>query len=112
MKRTGFKPRYPVRKTRPVDPHVESRICAYCGKPASTRDHVVPKSYPDRDRLPAELRATVSACSDCNLSKGTLALIPVSWLCHIEALTDAYPSRKWRTWNGDKNAPEFREVWI
>lgn len=89
-----------------------SKLCAYCGKRrAVNSDHVVPRSlarrFPD---MPAELRATVPSCFDCNIRKGTRKLVPPSWEPYIPGLTLLIPGH-WRVWHGDPSEPAFRETW-
>jgi len=43
---------------------IMKKICVYCGKEATTRDHVPPKGF-FREPFPANLK-TVPACFDCN----------------------------------------------
>jgi 5-methylcytosine-specific restriction endonuclease McrA len=45
----------------------DSRICGYCGKPASTIDHVLPRSRGGAN----EWTNTVAACGRCNNRKGS-----------------------------------------
>lgn len=50
--------------------------CAYCGMPATGKDHVVPKSYVGKladleFRVPAALWRTVPACHECNVLAGS-----------------------------------------
>ena len=46
-----------------------SNICAYCGKPADTVDHVIPKGlYPESIRSNSPQLLTVPACRECNES--------------------------------------------
>nr|WP_296070783.1 HNH endonuclease [uncultured Actinoplanes sp.] len=44
----------------------DNRTCAYCGKPASTIDHVLPRSRGGAN----EWANTVAACGRCNNRKG------------------------------------------
>jgi 5-methylcytosine-specific restriction endonuclease McrA len=45
----------------------DNRICGYCGKPASTIDHVLPRSRGGAN----EWTNTVAACGRCNNRKGS-----------------------------------------
>lgn len=44
--------------------------CAYCGRPATTMDHIIPKSKGGSD----DLTNLVPACFGCNTSKGAKSL--------------------------------------
>ena len=86
-------------------------ICEYCGqRRAVNRDHVVPKSLQKRYYLPAYLSGTVGSCFECNIRKGTRALVPSSWAEHISALKEYIPQRHWREWDGDPKSPAFNGV--
>ena len=52
-----------------MDSAATSEGCAYCGAPATTRDHVPPKGLFPRP-LPSDL-ITVPSCARCNLSAST-----------------------------------------
>lgn len=65
------------RSVEPVRPQDRERVfenfdgvCAYCGKPATTVDHVIPVSQGGRSRRGNIL----PACRSCNSSKGTRSL--------------------------------------
>ena len=87
--------------------------CSYCGRRAQCRDHVVPKSLwvtVSAVRWPCDLTGTVPACNDCNMRKGTRALLPPSWAPRIAALSELFPSRAWRVWDGDSHSPAYTET--
>lgn len=47
----------------------KEKLCAYCGKPASDREHVVPKClYPPSKSKSKLQRLTIPACNKCNNS--------------------------------------------
>jgi len=48
--------------------------CAYCGAPADTVDHVLPRCRCDSAALANTWLNTVAACAACNARKGGLAL--------------------------------------
>jgi len=48
--------------------------CAYCGAPADTVDHVLPRSRCANPALANTWLNTVAACAACNAHKGDLAL--------------------------------------
>lgn len=53
--------------------------CRYCGDPASTKDHVIPRSRGGSDRE----SNLVACCSSCNVTKGNRtpdeAKMPMFW---------------------------------
>lgn len=49
--------------------------CAYCGKQATTRDHVIPTSRGGRD----DWENCVAACMACNNKKGNRLLSELGW---------------------------------
>lgn len=48
----------------------DGHICAYCGREATTADHIIPKKAGGKD----ELANLVAACRSCNSSKGAKML--------------------------------------
>ena len=88
--------------------------CSYCGSPAQCRDHVVPKSlwskYSCHWTVVGYVRETVPACNNCNLRKGTRALVPPSWASRLDALNEIIPTRAWRVWDGDPRSPAYTET--
>ena len=47
----------------------KGKLCAYCGKPASDREHVFPKClYPPSKNKSKIQRLTIPACNECNNS--------------------------------------------
>jgi len=47
----------------------KDKLCAYCGKPASDREHVFPKClYPTSKNKSKIQRLTIPACNECNKS--------------------------------------------
>ena len=99
--------------TKPWTPPLWHHVrCAYCGvRRAVNRDHVVPKSLAKRYDLPDELRATVPACFECNIRKGTRKLIPRSWESKIPELKALIPGH-WRVWTGDVKEEAFTAMHI
>src|SRR5690606_31632108 len=93
-------------KERPTGP------CAYCGAPATTWDHVVPKSLARKlkDTLPLRLRDVVEACLDCNVRKMTRRLVPPSWADKVDELNERIGGSPFRVWRGGTDEPAFKEV--
>lgn len=67
--------------------------CAYCGRRASTRDHVVPRSHGG----PTTWLNLVAACEPCNGRKRDRtpeqAGMPLGIVPYVPTLTDLYPRR-------------------
>lgn len=63
----------------------DDHICNYCGGPATSADHVIPKSKGGMD----ELSNLVAACIPCNASKGDTILVRSAWW-HPELLDGLY----------------------
>lgn len=79
----------------------DSRVCAYCLRPAATVDHVVPRSKGGG----SSWENLVACCSPCNMRKGNKTLEELGWRLQI---TPARPAAQ--PWLGvEMDAP--REVW-
>lgn len=116
MKRTPMR-RKAMRVSRlPVDVRREvlerdHYACQYCGTGATTIDHIVAKA--DRRRFGVSHLDTeymVAACSADNVRKGSRRLVPPSWADRIPQLTEAFPGKPWRTWDGSTSSPAYREA--
>lgn len=51
--------------------------CVYCGRPATSHDHVVPRKHPQGGKCGRDCQL-VSACHSCNVSKSNRT--PDQWL--------------------------------
>jgi len=66
-----------VTRTLPEYRHVKGDDCVYCGKPATTRDHIPPRAGKLRALqigLARRRWVTVPACRKCNEALGKLPL--------------------------------------
>ena len=94
--------------------------CAYCGvRRAVNFDHVVPRSVvrtynlnatDEMPSIPAKWLATVGACFECNILKGTRRLVPPGWRDEVAAMNRFFGGARWMVWNGDTQAEAFKAV--
>jgi 5-methylcytosine-specific restriction endonuclease McrA len=92
----------------------DNYVCAYCGRRAHTKDHVVHKHRFRDPRLAERLGFAhdsdsnlVAACWQCNNRRGTRKLVPPSWEWRIPALNELFPGFQWQLWDGGR-IPEVR----
>ena len=64
----------------------DRRRCGYCGKPAATVDHVIPKSR----RGDSSWENLVACCSPCNVRKGNKTLEQLGWTLRITPKAPPY----------------------
>jgi 5-methylcytosine-specific restriction endonuclease McrA len=66
----------------------DARCCAYCGGPASTIDHILPRSRGGRNTW----RNTTAACYECNQRKGDRTPVEAGMPLRREPLTPSWAS--------------------
>lgn len=81
----------------------DNHLCAYCRKPASTIDHVFPRSKGGADTW----ENLVACCLSCNNAKGNKTLAMLGW----KLLTVPKPPRgtHWQIRELGKPAPQWSE---
>lgn len=65
-------------------------LCAYCGRPAGTLDHVRPRCRGG----PTVAQNLIAACADCNRAKGSAN----DWVCWFRAQAFWDPEREADIW--------------
>ena len=75
--------------------------CVYCGRPAATIDHVVPRSRGGRH----EWENVVSACSRCNHVKGDRAIHELGW--RLRATPSQPTGVAWRILGTGRSDPRW-----
>ena len=77
-----LRPKHAKRRFRDEIYNAWDYNCAYCGKPATSLDHIIPKfksGSSNRNNL-------IPACRKCNANKGSMVL--EEWLCSQDFYTE------------------------
>jgi 5-methylcytosine-specific restriction endonuclease McrA len=81
----------------------DNHLCAYCGKTASTIDHVLPRSRGGGDTW----ENLVACCLKCNNAKGDKTLGSLGWKLRIVPMPPRGP--QWQIRELEKPAPQWNE---
>ncbi len=81
----------------------DNHLCAYCGKPASTLDHVFPRSRGGADTW----ENLVACCLHCNNLKGSRTLAEIGW--QLRTLPRPPRGRVWQIRELERPAPRWAE---
>ncbi|GAA1347955.1 HNH endonuclease [Arthrobacter roseus] len=81
----------------------DNHLCAYCGKPASTLDHVFPRSRGGGDSW----ENLVACCLPCNNLKGNRTLVEIGW--QLRSLPRPPRGRMWQIRELERPAPRWVE---
>ncbi|MPY11947.1 HNH endonuclease [Arthrobacter bussei] len=95
--------RYDVSATRRGVLRRDNHLCAYCARPASTIDHVMPRSRGGQDTW----ENLVACCLTCNNAKGDKTLASLGWSLRIVPLPPRGP--QWQIRELEKPAPQWNE---
>ena len=79
----------------------DAHRCAYCAKPASTIDHVQPKSRGGKDTW----ENLVACCFKCNNKKGDKSLVEIGWDLKVSPKMPA--GTAWSIRGADRVEPEW-----
>jgi 5-methylcytosine-specific restriction endonuclease McrA len=95
--------RHDVTATRRGVLRRDNHLCAYCGKTASTIDHVQPRSKGGADTW----ENLVACCLKCNNAKGDKTLSSLGWKLRVVPLPPRGP--QWQIRELEKPAPQWSE---
>ncbi|GAB3527921.1 HNH endonuclease [Arthrobacter monumenti] len=81
----------------------DNHLCGYCGKPASTIDHIVPKSRGGAETW----ENLVACCLRCNNAKDDHTLREMGW--ELRVLPKPPRGSRWRIKELERPAPQWTE---
>ena len=87
--------------------------CAYCGEPAHTRDHILPRSRGSMAKIPGtrQVRNLRPSCQPCNVGRAIAGHCHVALLCARMVAFDhgLSPAQVMRLWGWMGDMPQQRE---